>query len=396
MKVRTNLFAERITRMKARTSLLLSVLLLTVSTGLAGLVPADDKNLQYTGRIDFSDKKAPVLSWPGNSIKTKFTGTSLKVKMVGDGKTDKKGKPTGPMFNVFIDGKFDKPHVFGCNKKGEHVYTIAEGLKDKTHDLLITKRGAGKNAFLGLVLDDGARLETPGPRPKIKMEVFGDSISVGLGADRARGGEHSREATDNFVSYCAITARNIGAEYHCTSKSGIGLIKSWWPTIMPQYYDRADGTSLEGSGKAWDFSKWTADLVVINIFQNDSWTRKKTTAQEGVSAYVSFVKKIRGHYPKAKIVCVLGSMDASKGKWAGFVKKAVQQLNDGGDKAVYSYIFKKQTGHRHPNKNDHAKLAAELTKFLTTINIGVELTTPVPEKATKKGPGLAPAPSNEK
>ncbi len=100
--------------------------------------------------------------------------------------------------------------------------------------------------------------------------------------------------------------------------------------------------------------------MVINVFQNDSWTRKETTAQEGVSAYVDFVKKIRGHYPKAKIVCVLGSMDASKGKWAGFVRNAVQQLNEEGDNDVYSYIFKLQTGYRHPNKQDHAKMAEEL------------------------------------
>ena len=333
----------------------------------AETIPADHPNLQYTGRVDFSDKKAPIFSWPGTSIKAKFTGTSLKLKMAGDGNKDKKGKPTGPMFNVFIDGNYDKGHVFGCNEKGEHVYTVAEGLEDKTHDLLITKRGGGKNTFLGLVLDDGSKLVEPGARPKLKMEIFGDSISVGLGSDRSRGGEHSREATDNFISYGAITARNIGAEYHCTSKSGIGLIKSWWPTIMPQYYDRADGTSLEGSGKAWDFSKWQPDLVVINIFQNDSWTRKKTTTEEGVSAYLDFVKKIRGHYPKAKIVCVLGSMDASKGKWAGFVKKAVGQMNESGDKEVYSYIFKIQTGYRHPNKQNHARMAEELTAFLKPL-----------------------------
>ncbi len=382
-----------LTHMKVRTRLLLSVLLLAASTAVAGVVPADDKNLQYTGRIDFTDNKAPVLSWPGSSIRTKFTGTSLKVKMTGDGRTDKKGKPTGPMFNVFIDGKFDNGHVFGCNEKGEHVYTIAQGLADKTHDLLITKRGGGKNAFLGLVLDDGATLEAPGPRPKLKMEVYGDSISVGLGADRKRGGEHSREATDNFISYGAITARNIGAEYHCISKSGIGLIKSWWPTIMPQYYDRADGTSLEGSGKAWDFSKWTPDLVVINIFQNDSWTRKKTTTQEGVSAYADFVQKIRGHYPKAKIVCVLGSMDASKGKWAGFVKKAVGQLNDGGDKNVHWYLFKIQTGYRHPNAKNHATMAQELTQFLTTLDMGITLTTPLPVAVTEVETGFTPDPS---
>ena len=332
------------------------------SAVMAGFIPADHPDLQYTGRIDFSDKKAPEFSWAGTSVWTRFTGTSLKVKFHEKG---------AGMYYVFIDGDHDDGHVIKCDE-GEKTYNVATGLENKTHNLLIYKRtdgGKATTAFLGLELDDGGKLEDPGPRPKLKMEVYGDSISTGLGCDRTRGKEHSREATDNFFSYGAITARNIGAELHCISKSGIGLIKSWWPTIMPQYYDRACATSLEGSGKAWDFGKWTADLVVVNIFQNDSWTRKNTTSEEGVSAYVDFVRKLRGHYPEATIVCTLGSMDASKGKWAGFVKKAVQQLNDAGDEKVYSYIFKVQTGHTHPNSKVHAKMAEELTQFLATLDI---------------------------
>jgi len=342
--------------------LLLAVFLLNASTLFAALIPADDPNFQYNGRIDFTNKKAPEFSWAGTAVRAKFTGTSLKVKF------NEKG---GGMYYVFIDDNYDNGHVITC-KEGEATYDVATGLKDGTHDLLIYKRtdgGKATTAFLGVELDDGAKLVAPAARQKLRMEVYGDSISTGLGCDRSRGNEHSREATDNFFSYGSRTARNIDAEFRCISKSGIGLIKSWWPTILPQYYDRACATSLEGSGKTWDFSKWTPDLVVINIFQNDSWTRKDTTEEEGVSAYLDFVKKIRGHYPKAKIVCVLGSMDASKGKWAGFVRTAVQQLNDEGDKEVYSYIFKIQTGYRHPNNKDHAAMAEELTKFLATIGI---------------------------
>lgn len=327
------------------------------SAAMASFIPADDKNFQYTGRIDFSVKKAPEMSWAGTSIRTRFTGTSLKVKLNENG---------GGMYYVFIDGNFDNGHVITC-KQGEFTYDVAAGLANKTHDLLIYKRtdgGKATTAFLGLELDDGARLEDPGPRPKLRMEVYGDSISVGLGCDRKRGKEHSREATDNFFSYGSVTARNIGAEYRCISKSGIGLIKSWWPTIMPQYYDRACATSLEGSGKRWDFSKWQPHLVVINIFQNDSWTIKRPDKGKAIAAYGGFVKRIRAHYPKAKIVCTLGSMSANQGQWAAWVKEAVKLMNDAGDKEIYSYIFKIRTGFRHPNKQDHAKMAAELTAFV--------------------------------
>jgi hypothetical protein len=360
--------------------------LLWASVVMAGFIPADDPNFQYTGRIDFSNKKAPEFSWAGTSVRTKFTGTSLKVKL------NEKG---GGMYYAFVDGNYDSGHVITCDQ-GEKTYDVATGLESKTHDLLIYKRtdgGKATTAFLGLELGDGATLKAPGPRPKLRMEVYGDSISTGLGCDRKRGKEHSREATDNFFSYGSITARNIGAELRCISKSGIGLIKSWWPTIMPQYYDRACATSLEGAGKQWDFSKWQPHIVVINIFQNDSWTRKNTTSEEGVSAYVDFVKKLRGHYPNARIVCVLGSMDASKGKFAGFVKDAVKQLNDAGDTKVYSYMFKVQTGHTHPNSKVHAKMAQELTQFLTTLDMDITLTTPLPVEAKEVTSNFTPDPS---
>jgi len=198
----------------------LIALALFASVASAGSVPADDENFQYTGRIDFSNKKAPRLSWAGSSIKTRFTGTSLKVKLNDLGNN---------MYYVFIDGNYDNGHVITC-KQGQATYDVASGLANKTHDLLIYKRtdgGKSPTAFLGLELDRGCRLEDPGPRPKLRMEIYGDSISVGLGCDRKRGKEHSKEATDNFFSYGSVTARNIGAEYRCIAKSGIGLIKSW-------------------------------------------------------------------------------------------------------------------------------------------------------------------------
>lgn len=46
---------------------------------------------------------------------------------------------------------------------------------------------------------------------------------------------------------------------------------SWFPLIMPEMYDRLDPTD---SSSKWDFSKYTPDLVVINLLQNDSWIIK--------------------------------------------------------------------------------------------------------------------------
>ena len=56
----------------------------------------------------------------------------------------------------------------------------------KTSAQLTSKSRKATTAFLGLELDAGAKLEAPSPRLKLRMEVYGDSISVGLGCDRKR------------------------------------------------------------------------------------------------------------------------------------------------------------------------------------------------------------------
>ena len=43
---------------------------------------------------------------------------------------------------------------------------------------------------------------------------------------------------------------------------------SWDPLIMPEIYDRLVPTD---STSKWDFSLYRPDIVVVNLFQNDSW-----------------------------------------------------------------------------------------------------------------------------
>ena len=47
-----------------------------------------------------------------------------------------------------------------------------------------------------------------------------------------------------------------------------------------------------------------------------------------VAAYRKFVRTIRSKYPKAYIICALGSMDAVRpgSKWPGYVRTAVEQM----------------------------------------------------------------------
>jgi len=332
----------------------------------AKLVAADNPNYFYTGRIDFSDKKAPSISWTGSSIKANFTGTSLAITL-----DDQFGKN---YFNVIVDGETQHPYVLEA-KQGEQTYVISTALKAGNHSLEIYKRTEGEEgatAFKGLVLDANAKLLTPPARPTRRMEIYGDSITTGMGNEGADNGRDDvLIEKNNYWAYGAVTARNVNAELHTISQSGIGIMISWFPFIMPQFYDQL---SAVGDNKTqWDFTQWTPDLVLINLFQNDSWLTDRDkklqphpTDSQKIQAYIDFVRSIRAKYPKAQIICALGSMDATATpKWPGYITTAVERMRKENNDKKLDTIFFEYTGYgQHPRIAQHKANAEKLTAFI--------------------------------
>ncbi|WP_429206783.1 SGNH/GDSL hydrolase family protein [Massilia sp. UYP11] len=245
-------------------SLLLAGLLAFAPAHAADTVAPDHQHLQYTGRIDFSDGRAPVLSWPGTSVAATFTGTSLAIVL-----DDQHGKN---YYNVFLDGDSARPIILHLDK-GKKTYLVANGLAPGAHRVLLTKRTEGEEGatvFLGLELDDRAALQAPPPRLERRIEFFGDSITSGMGNEApVEGDDHHGKDKNNYRSYAAIAARQLGAEAHFTSQGGIGVMISWFPFTMPDFYDQLNAVGDNDS--RWDFARWTPDVVVVNLMQNDSW-----------------------------------------------------------------------------------------------------------------------------
>ena len=326
----------------------------------------DNAALQYSGRIDYSNPKQPIFYWAGTAIKTQFTGTTLGVCLFN---------PKGDNFyNVFIDGT---PYLIKCGK-GDSLYNVASKLSSGIHALQITRRTdptSALNKFEGLAIDKNATVTKPAPAPKLKFEIYGNSITSGVGI-LDEGGKNNNDPNtwDNNSAYGAITSRNLNAEYRCISRSGIGFIISWFPLIMPEMYDRLNPADPNSK---WDFSKWTPDIVVINLGQNDSWliSRLKPVPQEPeiIQRYCDFVSLIRAKYPKAAIFCALGSMDATKvgSPWPGYIRTAVKKLKDEkSDKNIYAMMFPFTNKQAHPTISDHKQMADSLTAFIKqTLNL---------------------------
>jgi hypothetical protein len=331
------------------------------------LISPVDKNLQYTGRIDFSEATAPQLSWPGTSITGNFTGAYLAVTL-----DDQYGKN---FFNVFIDHNYAKPIIIQA-EKGLKTYVVAANLAPGKHNFLLTKRTEGEEGattFKGVELADDQQVLAPPARPARKIEFFGDSITSGMGNESPDDGpDHLLKDKNNFMAYDAITARNLNAELHVTSQSGIGIMISWFPFVMPQFYDQL--SAVGDNDSHWDFSQWTPDVVVINLYQNDSWLIDRDhklnpvpSDAQRVQAYRDFVMTIRGKYPKAYIICALGSMDATKAgsKWPGYIEAAVASIKQENPSEKIDTLFFEFTGYgAHPRVKHHQANAAKLTAFI--------------------------------
>lgn len=323
-------------------------------------------NLQYTGRIDDRDPKAPVLSFPGTRIAGNFTGTSLAIVL-----DDERGEN---FFDVRIDGEEGRPILLQASK-GSKSYVVANGLAPGRHSFVITRRteGAeGPTVFKGLELDNKAELLAPPARPGRRIEFFGDSITSGMGNEAPDpDGDDRPKDKNQLMSYASITARALQAEAHITSQSGIGVLISWFPFTMPDFYDQSNAVGDNDS--KWDFSRWTPDVVVINLMQNDSWLigrdhklQPEPNDAQRIAAYQAFVAKIRSVYPKAYIVCALGSMDATRpgSPWPGYVRSAVDNLARAGDKRIDTVFFPYTGFDKHPRVKQHQANAEILTGFI--------------------------------
>lgn len=329
------------------------------------LIRFDDQRITYSGRTSYKPDAAE-LSWPGASVKINFTGTGIGAML--------KDQDTSNYYNVILDGKvINKIHPDTSRKN----YVLAENLSAGKHTLELFKRtewDKGKTWFYGFMPIKEASLLPASKPQKRKIEFYGNSITCGYATEDKRDDSSIGYFENNYVSYAAITARHFDAQYSCIAKSGIGVLLSWFPLIMPEMYDRLDATD---STSKWDFTKYTPDLVVINLFQNDAWLTQRpdfpefkhrfgTTAPSAetiILAYKNLVQNIRSKYPKAQIICALGSMDATqKGSpWPGYVEKAVAQLND---RKIYTHFFPYKNTPGHPKVAEQQTMADDLIAFI--------------------------------
>ncbi len=351
---------------KKITCSLLLLLFVVLNNLEAKTVKFNSPNISYEGRVVYKPDAA-ILSWPGTSVTLNFQGKELSAIL--------QDLDSANYYNVIVDNKVSfKLHT----ETTKRSYLLASGLSEGKHTVQLFKRtewDKGKTLFFGFETSDNAKLLPPSAPKKRKIEFYGNSITCGYAIEDASGKDRwFGYFQNNYLTYAALTARHYDAQYQCIAKSGIGIMVSWFPLIMPEMYNRTDATD---STSTWNFSMYTPDLVVINLFQNDSWIVKlhdnpefkrrfgTTEPDEAtiITAYKDFVTTIRSKYPKASIICALGSMDATRkgSPWPGYVQKAATLLND---PKIYTCFFKFKNANGHPNVAEQKIMADTLTEFI--------------------------------
>ena len=344
-----------------------SLFLLSCQEKKEVFVNFSNPELDYSGRVNFDNKEGAEFYWTGTSIKMNFEGENVSAIL--------KDESGDNYYNVIIDNKLKAIIQPDTIKK---TYTLAYNLSKGKHTIELFRRNdwnRGKTQFYGFKINNNAKLLPKTESTSRKIEFYGDSISVGYAYEDTSGADSPLGFnTNNYLSYAALVARHYDAKYQCICKSGTGVTVSWHPLTMDELHNRLVPLHAES---LWDFSLYQPEIVVLNLFQNDSWLvnlpehkefkkRFGTTAPTDkyiVEAYQTLVSKIRSHYPQANIICTLGSMDAVKNgsKWRDFIEMAVCKMKD---QKIFTHYMPYNNSKGHPSILDHQQMAKSLIKFI--------------------------------
>lgn len=324
-------------------------------------IPARNDTLRHLGRVT-AEKDRLGLYWAACGVELTCKTTVLYIEMDSDAPDN--------YVQVGIDDCFTRPILVHCTP-GRKMYKITDSLKPGIHKFTLRRRTdpTTMGCFLyGIWVGDKAELQFT-PAKELKIDYYGDSVSSGHG-DEAEEGENVVERLywNPMRAFTGFSAQLLDADYTVISKSGIGLMVSWYDQVIGDIYDLENPHDYK---QKYDFTCQPADVVVVNIMQNDSWLISKMNPRPGeadiVKAYVNFVRKLLVAYPQAKIVCALGPMNivAEGSPWPEYVKRSVAELQKENPERNFSCCFFPYLPTQdHPTVKEQAIAARQLADHI--------------------------------
>lgn len=318
-------------------------------------------------------------TWPGTYFEGRFRGTGVGL-MLNDPNND---------YVVQVDGAT----VATLVTPGQTTSWV-RNLTSGDHTVRLAKRTESPwsvGEFDGLVADTGgAILSKPVARTR-QMEFIGDSWTAGYGdmsttRDCNSNGGVTRN-TNADVSFGALTAKALNADYQIDAWSGLGMVRNYNgqnPAYDFRTYYDSDLQAVYNS-QAWPVpGTWRPQVIVIGLGINDfstalnageRWTTVDQLAADYRTAYLAFIDKLRTRYgPGAFIVLTYPDLSYQTTAFADSVQQIVKTRNAAGDARV-SALYYDNTAlgldllgcDWHPSQHDHQILAATIAKHLATL-----------------------------
>lgn len=326
---------------------------------------ANNSLIQYYGRIENTNETLPRFWSPGVYIKVKFEGNICTVFLNDE-------VLYGNVHN-YVEIIIDNHKPYRLQTIGAVNRITINGLNNGSHTITIckdTESGNGYLEFAGIICK---KLLPLPPKPTLRMEFIGNSITCGFGADASQiacGKGQWYDQHNAYESYGALTARALNAQWHLTAVSGIGLIHSCcdMTILMPQVFDKTD---LRDDSILWNFQQYLPEIVTICLGQNDGIQ----DSTKFCNAYIDFIKTIRSNYSNSKIILLTSPM-ADEGLTAtlkNYLNSIVIFLNNNGDKNIYKYFFKARYHNgcgEHPDLKEQQQISVELVHFIKDHKMG--------------------------
>ena len=264
----------------------------------------------YTGRIDFSDKLAPLFIWAGSFVKFSFVGTDITIEV------NNYVLGNGVNLGYIVDGKQYKADLID----GLQEIEILKNAENTRHEIIVFKRMESGHYFSinKVLLNDDAVLCEAEKKPEKRIEVYGDSVSAGEVCEAVENvgkvdPENNNGQWDNaWYSYPMIMSRQLPAEVYDTSQGGLALFDS------TGYYEQPNTKGLEFTYNKlrynpryetsdWDFNRFVPHVIIIAIGQNDAFPnpdclRDKEYYERWAGKYIEIVRDLHKKSPKATFV----------------------------------------------------------------------------------------------
>jgi len=321
----------------------------------------DVAGFRYIGRFDDRDPQKPRYAWQGCTIEFRLCTKSPQALLKFEGTWRN-------WLQVEINGQTRIVEIKEAYADYPLDFTAIPADSDGAWHVKIFKRTeayGGELCFLGLQVSEDATLLTLPPRPDLRIEIYGDSISAGAcNEDPGEDQYDTLETHNNYLSYGAITARALNAEYSNCAISGMGVCESWNEYKARMVWDKV---RLQDLNLSWDFKRWQADIVVVNLGQNDDGfpaSEGRPFPEDFTQKYLDLIRNLHAVYPRAHIVHASGGMPASfqsEGLKAG-LKKAFAVLESEGIKTHY-FVFE-AFSYNHPRVEIHQKMADQLIAYI--------------------------------